>query len=142
MKAHLIIRSVAILFYSSIYLMGMLIGMPFICYLFLTPFFEWETPSQPLTALAAITGLLILLYTYFPRTRSTGLRTEIIIFLLLLTPVAERLLSVPLVMFNYPAFIIPTACFLTLYPLSIFLRQRAEKIQSSLLQKRDTKTIR
>jgi len=130
MKMHFIVRAISILSYFSIYLMGMMIGIPFICYLFLMPFFEWTTtPSQPLTALAALLGLGMLLRTYAPRVRQTNLATEVFIFILLLSPIIERLVSVPLSLFDYPGFVVPLICFLVLYPLSIILRLKMQKIE-------------
>jgi hypothetical protein len=110
--------------------MGMMIGIPFICYLFLMPFFEWTTtPSQPLTALAALLGLGMLLRTYAPRVRQASLASELFIFILLLLPIIERLVSVPLMLFDYPGFIVPVTCFFVMYPLSIILKLKAQVIK-------------
>jgi hypothetical protein len=133
MKVHLVIRIIAIISYCTICLMGMIIGIPFICYLFAASLLEWvNSPKQAFAALLGILGLIILISTHFQKSRSTRLQTEFIIFILLLSPIIERLLSVPLKLFYYPSFIIPFFCFLVLYPISIFSKQKAQRTLSSI----------
>jgi hypothetical protein len=122
MKLSHIIRGLSMLAYFSIILKGMIIGIPFILFLFFT-LFEWGTKTQVAVLFAFIGLISLVALRKRPKTTRT-LLIEIIVFILLLLPILERITSVPISLFNYAAFIIPAISFIILYPLSLLFSYR------------------
>jgi len=95
---------------------GQMIGIPFIFYL-LFSFFDMGTLEQFFSILAFI-GLIIILkrikFQYQP------ILIAFIAFVLLISPILNRLIAVPIYLFNYGAFIFPFVFFIILYVLYLY----------------------
>ena len=105
--------------YCCIILAGWMIGLPFILVLIFS-LFEFGTTAQ-FTAILAFIGFFLL---YFPPKHNSIRQVailQVLIYFLLLAPIIERLLVVPLQLFNYPLFIVPTVIFIIGFPISIVL---------------------
>jgi hypothetical protein len=99
-------------------LSGQMISSPFILFIVFTVYGS-EGILTAISSLTGLTGLFTLLYLLrFNKTRKTIL-IESFILILLAVPIIERLTSVPIEMFNYPAFIFPVISFVVCYVLSL-----------------------
>ena len=129
MKPNNILRALSILAYCFILFNGWFISLPFFLILIFSVF-DWGTRFQ-IFSILSVTGLILLIIiTRMPKTKKTVF-TEFIIFGFLLPPIAERLLSVNISLFNYPGFIIPCLAFMILYTLSlIFSCRRYMKLRN------------
>ncbi|MDB5127775.1 hypothetical protein [Mucilaginibacter sp.] len=117
MKYLKIYRIISIVAYSVIILKGQMIGLPFLLWLAFTVF-DFGNIDQ-LFAFLAVLGL-ILIFRNWNKTRTQKiLFVDFVCFLLLATPIIGRLNAVPLTLFNYGAFIIPTAAFVLCYVISL-----------------------
>ena len=117
MKYLKIFRTISIVAYSVIILKGQMIGLPFLLWLAFTVF-DFGNIDQ-LFAVSAVLGL-ILIFRNWNKTRTQKiLFVDFGCFLLLAIPILGRLNAVPLAMFNYGAFIIPTAAFVLCYLISL-----------------------
>ena len=117
MKYLKIFRTISIVAYSVIILKGQMIGLPFLLWLAFTVF-DFGNIDQ-LFAVSAVLGL-ILIFRNWNKTRTQKiLFVDFGCFLLLAIPILGRLNAVPLAMFNYGAFIIPTAAFVLFYIISL-----------------------
>jgi hypothetical protein len=117
-----IFKIIAIVFYLLIILVGQLIGLPFFYWLLYT-MFDFGNPDQ-LFAFLGVVGLTI----SFIKLNSTRtfkvLLLDIICFILLASPLVRRMTAVPIELFNYLAFIIPTTIFSLFYIISIYYSVR------------------
>jgi hypothetical protein len=103
---------------------GSMITIPFVFYLIFssTSLFHLEVINQSMTSLIGIIGLLLIIKS-FQEDKDTLKRVFInfICFLMLLVPLAERLSSVPIELFNYLGFKIPLILFLLFFMIYIFI---------------------
>jgi hypothetical protein len=104
MKLNNVFRIISILAYCFIMLQGMMIGMCFIIFLLAASLTEWGTMTQ-FSTLFALGGLFLLLALTMNQKTKKTLLIETIVFFLLLLPIMVRVTSVPISLFNYPAFI-------------------------------------
>ena len=102
------IRKASIISYLLIILKGQMIGVPFIFWLILTSL-DFGKIDQ-LFAILGIVGIIL----NFTKWQNKVL-TTIISFLFMLSPIASRLIQVPLGKFNYLAFQIPLIIFIITY---------------------------
>jgi hypothetical protein len=118
MKKLKIFKLISIASYLFIIMMGQMIGLPFIFWLAFT-LFDFGNIDQ-LFSLLAIIGLIISLMTFnWIRTYKIML-LDIVCFLLLVSPLVQRVMVVRVGFFNYLAFIIPTAIFCLCYIVSVY----------------------
>src|SRR4030095_7142862 len=107
-------KIISIISYLLIFLNGEMISIPMFFYLPIATF-NFNSPLQALTSALGLFGLLYLL-TLAIRTNQNGrFLNYLIIFILLLSPIIQRLLSVPIRLFNYSMFIIPCLLFIVFY---------------------------
>ncbi len=101
-----------------------MIALPFIFYLIFSSvgIFHLEIINQSITSLVGIIGLLMLIKS-FQEDKDTlkSIFINLISFLMLLVPIAERLSSVPIDLFNYSGFKTPLILFLILFIIYIFM---------------------
>jgi hypothetical protein len=119
LKLYNIFRVLSIAAYFLIMLNGEMISIPFIFFLFFS-ICDFGTKAQAASVLAFI-GLILLITLIGREKTKRTLLIEIVVLILLLLPILERLTSVPISLFNYPAFIIPVVSFIILYLLSMLL---------------------
>ena len=112
---------IAVCSYCAIMLNGEMISIQMFCYLG----YGWlvaDDNVDRLFIILALIGFALL----FMRTRNNPGKTfikHVIVFFLLLSPLINRMIAVPLSLFNYPLFIPPTAIFIVFYLLLLlFLR--------------------
>jgi hypothetical protein len=128
-KPEILLRGFAIIAYFFIFLQGSMILIPF-GLLLVTGLFEAEPIMRSLIALADI-SLIVLIVISFKEKSKITLVTEIIVYFLLLLPILKIFFSFPFDRFNYFLFLFPAACFLLLFPISIFLAYRKDRILNS-----------
>lgn len=107
------LQIISLISYSAIILMGEMIGIPFLIWLFYTSF-DFASNGQ-LEAIIGLTGF-ILNFTKYIKPRFA----KIISFCLMITPLISRLIEVPIEKFNYLSFQIPLLIFVVLYLIMIF----------------------
>ena len=122
-------KVISIISYLLIILMGHMIGIPFFWFLLLA-LFDFGSIDQLFAVFAAI-GLTISFITMNSSRTNKVLSLDILSFALLASAIIRRLTAVPIELFNYLAFIIPTMIFAVFYMLSIYLAIR----QHNKLQK-------
>jgi hypothetical protein len=110
-------KTIAIISYFLIILMGDMIGLPFFVWLFLT-LFSFGDLDQ-LFAFLAVIGLTIIFITFNSTRTFKILLLDIICFILLASPIVRRMSVVPIELFNYWAFIIPATIFWIFYIVSL-----------------------
>ena len=115
-------RSLSIMAYFFIFLQGSMILIPFGC-LLLFGLFDAEPLTRIFIALADIALITLLIISFREKTKTT-LIIEAFSYLVLLVPLIRIFVSFPFVMFNYFLFLFPSACFIILYPLSVFISYR------------------
>lgn len=122
-------KVISIVSYLLIILMGQMIGIPFFWFLLLA-LFDFGSIDQ-LFAFFAVIGLTISFITMnSPRTNKV-LLLDILSFALLASAIIRRLTAVPIELFNYLTFILPTIIFAVFYIVSIYFSFR----QHNQLQK-------
>ena len=99
--------------YSFMMLKGEMIVLPF-GFFFLFSLVEFGSLNQ-LTALLALLGFILLLRTLRKPVTRTILLLHGLSFLLLVAPIVNRLMDVPVHLFNYAAFLGPLVSFVVLY---------------------------
>jgi hypothetical protein len=130
MPLHPIFKSIAIIAYCFIMLNGWMIGIPFLLFLIFS-LFEFGTLAQ-LAALLSFVGFFLLFFPSDFKTIKKTMRLHFVIYILLLSPIVERLISVPLELFNYSTFIIPVLIFVIGFPVYIlFLFKYLQKQKGS-----------
>jgi len=99
-----------------------MIGMPFFCWVVLAvfDFGNWNQPS----AILAILGLALILKNWNKKRTAGIFAIDIVCFMLLAIPIVGRLVMVPLAMFNYCAFIVPSMVFVLCYLISLVYSYR------------------
>lgn len=122
MQLYAIFRSASILAYFFIFLKGQMILLPFGLLLF-TGLFEAENFTRILIALADISLITLLIFSFGEKTKKK-LLIETIIYFVLFAPLLKIFVSFPFEMFNYFLFIFPAVCFILLYPLSVIIAYR------------------
>jgi hypothetical protein len=110
-------KIIAIVFYLLIILMGQMIGLPFFFWLLYT-LFDFGNIDQ-LFAVLGVIGLAINCITFNSTRTSKVLLFDIISFMLLASPLVRLMTAVPIELFNYLAFIIPTTIFGLSYIVSL-----------------------
>jgi hypothetical protein len=100
-------------------LMGQMMALPFFLWLLFT-MFDVGSIDQ-LYGLLAITGLVTIYINHNKTRTSRILILDFLCFILLASPLVSRMNAVPIELFNYFAFIIPTALFALFYAASLFL---------------------
>ena len=111
-------RVIAVLSYLLIMLMGQMIALPFFFWL-LFALFDFGNIDQ-LFALLAVVGLITTCINHKKTRTSKVLTLDLLCFFLLASPLVSRMTAVPIELFNYLAFIIPTALFALFYTASLF----------------------
>jgi hypothetical protein len=99
-------------------LMGQMIALPFFFWLAFT-LFDFGNIDQ-LFAFFAVVGLVIICINHDKPRTSKVLTLDVLCFFLLSSPLIRRMTAVPLELFNYLAFIIPTVLFAMFYTASLF----------------------
>lgn len=124
MKIKSLIKILSLLSYCLIMINGSMITIPFVFYLIFssTSILHLEVINQSITSLIGIIGLLLIIKS-FQEEKDTlkSIFINIIFFLMLLVPLAERLTSVPIELFNYLGFKIPLILFLLFFMIYIFI---------------------
>jgi hypothetical protein len=105
--------------YSLIILKGEMIAMPFGMFVILS-LADHGTLNQ-LTAIMALLAIVLIIRAKATKAPKTVLLLQGLAFILLLLPIVNRLLDVPLELFAYRAFIGPLAAFLVLYAATLML---------------------
>lgn len=119
------LRTFSLIAYLCIILKGQMIGLPFFIWLPFSLLNFWNL-DQLFSFLAVIAFVIILLNRKDEETNKR-LMLDLICFLLLASPIIGRLVAVPIEMFNYLAFIIPTTLFFLLYSASVFINLNGPK---------------
>lgn len=112
-KLRNILVGISLLSYLLIMLNGSMIVLPFGLYI-LFSLADFGTLNQ-LTALLALTAFVIVLRTSTGKLTKKWVLFHGLAFILLCTPLINRLTDVPIELFNYGAFIIPLVIFVILY---------------------------
>ena len=94
-----------------------MVGLPFLPWLIFT-IFDFGNIDQ-LFAILAVLGLILTSRNWNKTRTQKILLIDFVCFVLLAAPIIGRLNAVPLSMFNYGAFIIPTAVFVLCYLISL-----------------------
>ncbi|SDT03958.1 hypothetical protein SAMN04489797_3089 [Winogradskyella sediminis] len=113
------LKIISLTSYSLIFLMGQMIGLPFIFWLIFTSF-EFGNSDQ----IFAIFGLIGVILNFTKHSKSR--LGKILSFVLMLTPIARRMTEIPIEKFNYLAFQIPLLLFVITYLIYI-LKQNENK---------------
>ncbi len=113
------LKIISLTSYSLIFLMGQMIGLPFIFWLIFTSF-EFGNSDQ----IFAIFGLIGVILNFTKHSKSR--LVKILSFVLMLTPIARRITEIPIEKFNYLAFQIPLLIFVITYLIYI-LKQNENK---------------
>lgn len=124
-------RVIAVISYLLIMLMGQMIALPFFFWLAFT-LFDFGNIDQ-LFAFLAVAGLVTICINHKKARTSKILTLDLLCFFLLASPLFRRMTAVPIELFNYLAFIIPTALFALFYTASLFFgcRQYSQVKRSS-----------
>jgi hypothetical protein len=117
-----VFRIFSIIAYLLIFLQGSMILLPFGLML-MVGVFSAEPLMRVLLMSADITLLLLLILSTKKRTKWNTL-IEAISFFVLLLPLLKIFTSFSFDWFNYFLFLFPVGCFITFFPLSIFLAHR------------------
>lgn len=120
MKRETIIKVVSIISYSSIILMGQMIGIPLIMWLIITSF-EFGNSDQ-IYAASGLVGMIFMFSKFFNK-----IIIKLVIFTLMLTPIIARLIQVPNGKFVYVSFLFPLIIFVLSF-LILFFRKAKRKI--------------
>jgi len=124
-----IFKLISIVSYFLIILMGQMIGLPFFLWLLLT-LFDFGNIDQ-VFAFFAVIGLIISYITFNSIRTSKILLLDVLCLLLLASPIIRRMSVVPIILFNYWLFIIPTIIFGLFYSISIGYSVRQYKFQAT-----------
>ena len=102
--------------------MGQMIGLPFFIWLLFT-LFDFGNIDQ-FFAFLSVVGLTISFITINSTRTLKILLLDIICFMLLVSPIIRRVTAVPIELFNYLAFIIPSTIFGLFYIFSLYFSVR------------------
>lgn len=130
-------KLISIIAYLLIVHMGQMVGLPFFVWLLFT-LFDFGNIDQFFAFLSVI-GLTVSFITFNSTRTLKILLLDIICFMLLASPIIRRATSVPIELFNYLAFIIPTTIFGLFYIFSLYYSIRQYfKNQKSLVWQNKT----
>jgi hypothetical protein len=115
-------KVISIISYLLIFLMGQMIGIPFFWFLLLA-LMDFGSIDQ-LFAFFAVIGLTISFITMDSPRKSKVLLLDILSFALLSSAIVRRLTTVPIELFNFLAFILPTIVFVVFYIVSLYFSVR------------------
>jgi hypothetical protein len=96
-----------------------MIGAPLFFWLVFT-LFDFGNIDQ-LFAFFAVVGLAIVCMNHNKTRTAKVLKLDLLCFFLLVSPLVMRMTAVPIELFNYLAFIIPTTTFLLFYTVSLII---------------------
>jgi hypothetical protein len=113
------LRTFSLIAYLCIILKGQMIGLPFFIWLPISLFNFWNLDQ--LFSLLAVIAFVIILLNRKDEETTKRLMLDLVCSLLLASPIIGRLVAVPIEMFNYLEFIIPTTLFFLLYSASVFI---------------------
>lgn len=119
------LRTFSLIAYLCIILKGQMIGLPFFIWLPISLLNFWKLDQ--LFSLLAVIAFVIILLNRKDEETNKRLMLDLICFLLLASPIIGRLVAVPIEIFNYLAFIIPTTLFFLLYSASVFINLNGPK---------------
>lgn len=109
-----ILKIIALVCYTFIFWNGQMISIPMFYYLPMTAL-SFDFSMQQLSAVLGVIGLIILaIQSFYPNDKRKFL-ISVLVLLLLLSPIIQRLIAVPISLFNYPLFIVPCSLFLLSY---------------------------
>ena len=122
MRLSSILREIAVIVYFLILFKGIYVNFPLMLYLLFTVG-NFGTAQQFFSAIAFV-GLSIHFLHPSYKTKTRKLVANAIVLAFLLTPLVQKLVTLPLARFNYRWFIIPSVGFLLLYVISLWLLGR------------------
>ena len=129
MKLSSILREVAVLIYFFIFFKGTYVSFPMILYLLFTVG-DFGTAQQVFSGIAFI-GLIIHFWHPSFKSKTKKLVVNGLVFIFLLTPMVQKLFTLPLKLFSYRWFLMPALAFTFLYLGSLMLlfqeKQQARK---------------
>lgn len=117
MKQLKLFKSIALISYLLIMLMGQLIAIPFFFWLVVT-LFDFGNADK-LFALLGVAGLVISLVNRNKKRKLKILLLDIACLLLMASPLVRRMTVVPIHLFDYWAFKIPATIFVSAYLISL-----------------------
>ena len=123
------LKIISLTSYSLIFLMGQMIGLPFIFWLIFTSF-EFGNSDQ----IFAIFGLIGVILNFTKNNKSR--LGKILSFVLMLTPIARRMTEIPIEKFNYLAFQIPLLIFVITYLIYILKQNENKKTVNNTVYKK------
>ena len=129
MKLSSILREVAVLVYFFIFFKGTYVSFPMILYLLFTVG-DFGTAQQVFSGIAFIGLIIHFLHPNF-KSKTRKLVVNALVFLFLLTPMVQKLFTLPLARFNYRWFLIPAIAFTLLYLASLFLLFQQQQLAKS-----------
>jgi len=122
MRLSSILREIAVIVYFLIFFKGIYVNFPLMLYLLFTVG-NFGTAQQFFSAIAFV-GLSIHFLHPSYKTKTRKLVANAIVLAFLLTPLVQKLVTLPLARFNYRWFIIPSVGFFVLYACSLWLLAR------------------
>ncbi|RYF79475.1 MAG: hypothetical protein EON98_14545 [Chitinophagaceae bacterium] len=122
MRLSSILREIAVIVYFLIFFKGIYVNFPLMLYLLFTVG-NFGTAQQFFSAIAFV-GLIIHFLHPSYKTKTRKLVANAIVLAFLLTPLVQKLVTLPLARFNYRWFIIPSVGFFLLYVISLWLLGR------------------
>ena len=125
MRNYKIAKTISIVSYLMIILMGSMMGVPFFIWLLFT-LFDFGNIDQ-LFAFYGIIGLTISFVIFNSKRKLIVLLFDVISFILLSSPLVRRMTAIPIVKYNYLAFIIPATIFVLFYLFSLYLSFKDHK---------------
>jgi hypothetical protein len=118
MKLSSILREIAVLVYFFIFFKGTYVSFPMILYLLFTVG-DFGTAQQVFSGIAFVGLIIHFLHPTF-KSKTKKLVVNALVFLFLLTPMVQKLFTLPLERFNYRWFLLPAIAFTVLYLASLF----------------------
>ena len=118
-KAIKVSKYISLSSYLVIILTGQMIGLPFFIWIVFN-LFDFGNFDQ-LFAVLAVIGMIINIINRHKKKRLNIILLDLFCFALLLSPIIRRMTAVPIEMFNYLVFVIPTTIFMLFYLISIGL---------------------
>ena len=125
MKLSSILREVAVLVYFFIFFKGTYVSFPMILYLLFTVG-DFGTAQQVFSGIAFI-GFIIHFWHPSFKSKTKKLVVNGLVFIFLLTPMIQKLFTLPLERFNYRWFLLPAIAFTVLYLGSLALSFQQKK---------------
>jgi len=120
MKYISILKIMSLIAYLLIFWNGAMISIPMFLYLPLSAT-DFDSPGQAVSSILAIIGLVIAVIISSTFNDKKNFFWYLLVFFLLLSPIIQRLSAVPINLFNYLLFIVPSLLFLISYILFLIL---------------------